>query len=229
MLRPILILLLAFWGTTVHADEKDDAAFFMAHFFELDFWDIEGRSFPKVYYWYYKDLLSSRSIEVVDRDRFSSMFPQSAADDRNEQYRQHASDAIIEFYGPENLGQIVDFFQTPTGQKMLRKAKADNLFRRARYQTSKNGPIEKMKAYVAFSELSRYSEFASSPAGRFFVRETYFLRRKLFHDKMEYSRWYTPPLNRPYIVDILKADGVLKFPNRIARDALIREIRAASP
>ena len=228
MLRSILILLLALWGTTVHADEKEDAAFFMTHFFEPEFWDVGRRSFLKNTYWYYNDLLSSRSIEVVDRDRFNSMFPQSAADDTDEQYRQHASDAIIEFYGPENLGQLVDFFQTPTGQKMLRKAKADNLFRRARYQTSKNGPIEKMKAYVAFSELSRYSEFASSPAGQFFVRETYFLRRELFHDKQKYSRWYTPPLDRPYIVDILKADGVLKFPNPTLRDAMIREIKAAS-
>ncbi|MEP3635985.1 MAG: hypothetical protein ABJN14_01825 [Paracoccaceae bacterium] len=229
MLRSILILLLALWGTTAHADEKEDAAFFMTHFFEPDFWETERRKFLN---WggsaYYHDLLWARNIQILDRTRFNSMFPQSAADDAAQQFERHASDAIIAFYGPENLAQLVDFFQTPTGYKMLEKAKADNLFRRTNLVSPLRGPVAKMKDYLKFSEHTRYSSFASTPAGQFYVQQTYVLRRTLSYDRELRFRWYMPPLDQPFLIDIVEADGVLKFPNRIARDALIREIKAAS-
>ncbi|MEP3847490.1 MAG: hypothetical protein ABJM43_19260 [Paracoccaceae bacterium] len=243
MLRSILILLLALWGATAHADEKEDAAFYVTHFLPSFLAGTDAFPRPTGFFpWdrYYKDLFASRHIQILDRKRFNSMFPQSAIDDAFQQLRGYTSEAVVEFYGPENLAQIADFFQSPTGQLIferirLGREKTEELLRNpnsssgtVRRLWTNPGTGTRLEHLLKFSELSRYNAFANTPAGQIFVEQENVLRMTLRRDKRRLSLWYTPPLDQPFMIDIIEADGVLRFPNRIARAALIKEIKAAS-
>lgn len=229
MLKRILILILALLGTTALANPKDDAALFMSNFIDQRYWDDVHRISERRKIRIYRDVLLERNITIADAERFQDMIPEIAADETVQRVKSQVETFIIESYGPDHLSQIADFFRLPFGEKMLAIAKDKHLFKNLHRQTPRGGPIEQWWDYLSLQERARFGAFASTAAGQFFVKQTWAVRRALHYEITELSRWPDPPLNRPYIVEILKADGVLKFPNPVTRQSLIRELSVANP
>lgn len=229
MLRRLLAFVLVMFGTPSLADPEDDVALYIEHFIDQSYWDSAHRRGKGVSALLYRKSLSERGVAIVDRKAFINMIPDVAADEAVERLKWHAGQFIIESYGQRYLYEIAVFFRTPTGQKMLAIAKDQNLFKVLHRQSPKGGPIERWRDHLSPLDRARFNAFANSEAGQFFVTQTWAVRRSLHYLIGESSRWPEPPLNRPYIVDILKADGILKFPNRIIRQTLISELGASSP
>ena len=229
MFRSILLLMLAFWGTTALANARDDATLFMSHFIDQKEWNKAHRAFAQNRDRLYRDTLLLQGIDIMDMEHFRDMIPKSAADEAVQQLKHHVADVIIQSYGTETLSQIADFFRTPTGEIMLATARTNKLFKQLHRQSPRGGPVEQMSAYLPIGELARYRVFTSTPAGKVFVQQTWAIRRALYYEIHEISHWPKLPLNRPYIVEIIKTDGILKFPNRVARQSLVRELSVTSP
>ena len=229
MLRPVLILMLALLGTTALANSKNDAALFMSNFIDQRYWDdVHRRSElrkPRIY----RRALLERNVTIADAERFQDMIPESAAAETVQRLKSHVAMFIIESYEPDHLSQIADFFRRPVGKKMLLIAKENNLFKKLHSQTRFRGPIDQWRDYLSLQERAHFGAFASTPAGQAFVNQTWAVRRALHYEITEMARWPDPPLNRPYIVEILKVDGILRFPNPVTRQTLIRELMVANP
>lgn len=139
MLRRMLILTLAFLGTSALANPEKDAALFMSNFIDQSYWDYVERKSEQNKTRVYRRALLERNIVIVDKERFHDMIPESAADEAVQRLKSHVATFIIESYGPD------------------------------------------------------------------------------------------PSLHRPYIVEILKTDGILKFPNPALRQSLIKELSVTNP
>lgn len=133
---------------------------------------------------------------------------------------------LIEAYTPERLKDIVTFFKTRTGQEMLQIAEDNELFKRISYQSPRKGPVAQWKPYLSLQQFTAYKSFSATDSGRFFVEETYRIRRSLRYVIWERAGWPEPPLNTPYIIELLNVDGIFEFANPAARAGLIRNLRA---
>jgi hypothetical protein len=227
MLKRILIFTLAIWGTTAIASPEDDADLFMSHFIDQKNWDMKNPLIYRKNVRRYSEPLRKRGVTIIDQSRFEQLIPEHATEDVLQQRKSHVAEIIIESYGAENLAQIADFFRTPFGQKMLLIAKEEKLFDRqlrSSLKRGKNGPINRWRSYLSPLELAHFSTFANTPSGQVFVKQTWKVRRSVHNEFWNPSHWPAPPLDRPYIVEIMKTDGVLKFPNRIVRQSLISEL-----
>ena len=229
MLRRMLILTLAFLGTSALANPEKDAALFMSNFIDQSYWDYVERKSEQNKTRVYRRALLERNIVIVDKERFHDMIPESAADEAVQRLKSHVAAFIIESYGPDHLSHIADFFRQPFGEKMLLIAKDNHLFKKLHSQSPNGGPIDQWWDYLSLQERARFGAFGSTPAGQFFVKQTWAVRRALHYEIVEISRWPDPSLHRPYIVEILKTDGILKFPNPALRQSLIKELSVTNP
>ncbi len=226
MLRYVLILMLSLLGTAAFANREDDAELYMLHFIHEKHWDRAHRASQYNVERLYREPFRTRNITVLDPKRFNEMMPEIAADESVARLKTHIAQFIIDSYGAEHLSEIADFFRTPTGEQMLAIAKKHNLFARLHSQSQGGGPIDRWRGFLSPLDLARFRSFANTEAGTFFVERTWLIRRSVYYQMYDRPNWPEPPLNRPYIVDIMKADGVLKFPNRVARQSLISEMSA---
>ncbi|MBL1436814.1 MAG: hypothetical protein COB08_011545 [Rhodobacteraceae bacterium] len=229
MLKKILILMLALWGPPVLANPENDAAWFMTHF-------VDQRYLDGVYshgQWHstraHREALLERGVIIVDDERFAEMLSETAIEETVQRLKSRIATVIIESYGPKHLSEIADFFRTPLGGEMLLIAEDNDLFEDLRYASSLNGAIHKWKHYLSPIERIRYMTFTNSPAGQVFVNQTWAVRTSINAEIRKRWNWPDLPLNRPYIVEILKADGIALFPNPIMRRSLIRELSATNP
>lgn len=223
MSRLLLLLFLTLCGTPLIATPREDAEFFITHFIPAK--RMEG---AKSYAFDYRSLLSSRGIVTIDHERYSEIVPRVPTDEELELIKDHVSEIIIANYGEENLSQIVDFFQTPLGEDMLTIAKNNELFAKLFYYRPARSPVQEWSSYLTPLERARYGAFTNTPAGKAFVQQTYGFRQTLHFAFYKRTFWPTPSLDQPYMIEVIKADGILKFPNRTARQSLLRELEAAS-
>ena len=229
MSRLLLVLVLTLFGAQAKANPNDDAAFFMTYFVSQANWDRMHRMMKQRSPRFYRDAFIERNVSIVDEDRFRDLMPDQAAEDAVKLIKSNAVDFIADHYGADNLSEIASFFRSPTGEKMLKVARDKGLFNTLFYRSVTDLPVQHWRSHLSPLELSRYNAFANSEAGRIFVKKTFVIRKALFYQFNDMSKWPTPPLNRPYVVDILKAEGVLRFPNRVVRQSLIRELSVSSP
>ena len=175
-------------------------------------------------------LADALRIDFTDLvEHFLDLMPESATNDAVYRLKNHIAEVIIQSYGSEYLAEISNFFRTQTGERMLIIARQNELFKRLHRQSPHGGPVERWKTYLSLGDLSHYRAFTNTPAGKFFVQQTWAVRRKLHYEIHEISRWPNAPLDQSYFVEILEADGILKFPNRTMRTSLIQELSAADP
>lgn len=227
--RVLSLLLWVFCAVGAWADPKDDASLFLSHFIDQTTWKQVHALSNENYVRRYRLSLQQEGVAIVDPERFLAMLPDLAADEAVEQIKSHLRDMVVEFYGAENLSEIMNFFRTPAGKRMLEVARDEKLFRYLHRQSPRGGPIDRWGDYLSLQERAHFSVFSKTPAGELFVAETWRLRNKVFYEIAEISRWPDAPLNRPYIVDIMKTDGVLQFPNRTLRQSLISELSKTRP
>ena len=228
MLRQILVFMLAFSGGAVLANPQDDAELFMRHFIDQYYWDSAYQSNRRFSVEIYESALRERGVAILDRGRFTDLMPEIAADEAMERLEIRVSGLVIDGYGPHHLSEIAAFLRTPTGRKLLSIANEKDFFSHS-LRERQGDPINEWGDYLSPLELARYKAFTSSAAGQIFVDQTQTLRRSLIPEILGIGNWPDPPLNRPYIVEIIKTDGVLSFPNPVARQSLIRELSAANP
>lgn len=229
MLRLVFTFLFVLFGPMAHANQSDDADFFVANFIDEANWIGTYRSMKSSSPRFYRSALLERNVTIVDKERFKELMPDDATEEAVQLMKSHASAFVSEEYGAENLAEIAAFFRTTTGKKMLKVARDEKLFDRQFYRRSIGGPMQQWRRHLSTLEIARYSAFTNSPAGQVFIRDTFTIRKSLFYQLNNKSLWPKPPLNRPYIVNILKTDNVLHFPNRVARQSLIRELSISYP
>lgn len=204
-----------------HANSEHDADFFTTHFIGQSNWDRALHTGQRLAARLYRDALTEQNVMIVDRDRFVDMIPQSAAEEIVEALKAHVNEIVLKHYGPDHLAHIVAFFKTPVGQKMLDDARRNRLFDRLHYQSQSDGLTGALPAGLTLQDHNRYRTFVATVAGQSFVETTWVLRRSLYYEIHEISRWPDPPLDRPFIAKIIRTDGVLRFSNLVARQALI--------
>lgn len=222
------MLILVLFGTSAIADSEDDTELFMSNFIPQKYWDIAYRTGLRNKAWLYVNPLLERNIVIKDEERFQEMIPEIATDEAVQRLKLQIANIIIDRYGPDHLAEIADFFRTPFGEEMLSIAKDNNLFVKLHSQSPRGGPIERWRPYLSPQERAQFSVFTNTPAGQAFVTQTWAVRRSLHYQFLERSLWPAPPLNSPFIVEAIQADGILKFPNIIARQSLLRELEATS-
>lgn len=224
MRRILFVLTLLLCGTTAPANEKDDAVYYMSHFIEQKEWDSIHRRLQRRGDFFYRRELQLRGITILDYERFRDMMPSAAADEAIEQLKSHIADFVVQSYGEETLAQIADFFRTPTGKRMLAIARENRLFEELARQTPRGGPVEKWKTYLSLEDRTRYSAFTNTEAGQVFVQQTWAVRRAIHHEIYSETHWAELPIDRPYLADIVATGGILKFPNRVARQSFLSEL-----
>ncbi|MEP1537242.1 MAG: hypothetical protein ABJQ34_00685 [Paracoccaceae bacterium] len=229
MLRQILTLVLVLFGAIAQADPKDDADFFMSYFIDQREWDRSYRIIEWNSPILYRDALLEKNVIVLDRGRFRDLMPDTATEDTLQLLKSHVTDFVVESYGTDTLAKIAEFFRTPTGKKMLIVAKNEVIFEQRTILGRNKHPMREWGNHLSVLEFAQYNSFTNTPAGRVFFERTVAIRRAVGYEMTEVSKWPTPSINKSYIVEIIKADGVLKFSNRTARQSLIRELSASIP
>ncbi len=221
--------MLALWGPPALANPENDAAWFIEHFVDQRYWVSAHQTGQWNSARIHREALLERGVIIVDEERFAEMIPETATEETVKRLKSRIATIIIESYGPKHLSEISGFFRTPLGEKMLLMAKDNDLFAYLRYASPLNGPVDEWKHYLQPMERIRYMTFTGSPAGHVFVNQTWAVRNSIIHEIRESWRQPDLPLNRPYIVEILKADGIAIFPNPIARRSLITELSITNP
>ncbi len=237
MISRMIIFVFAIFGTTAFADPEDDAEWYMSHFLTESYWDTAYRNCLRHRARLYYEPLEERNISILDKERFDMLIPESAADEAFLRLRGQLANTIIEGYGPEHLNEIVNFFKTPLGDEMLAIAKGRDLFADKLIQSALDGPVRPWLNLLSTQQRLQFNSFGITPAGQAFISQTWAVRRILFyqkyyhhdHQKRAYLRWAAPPLDRPYIIEMIQAGGILRFPNPIARQSLLNELSASNP
>ncbi|MCF6273072.1 MAG: hypothetical protein L3J37_07755 [Rhodobacteraceae bacterium] len=223
------MLMLVLLGNSAFADSEDNTEFFMLNFIPQKYWDIAYRTGQRNKAWLYINPLLERNIVIKDEERFLEMIPEIATDEAVQRLKLQIENIIIDRYGSDHLAEIAGFFRTPFGEEMLSIAKDHNLFVELQSQSPQGGPIERWRSYLSPQERAQFSVFTNTPAGKAFVTQTWSIRRSLHYQFWDRYLWPAPPLNSPYIIEIIQADGILKFPNIITRQSLLRELGATNP
>ncbi|MEO9898101.1 MAG: hypothetical protein ABJD13_05380 [Paracoccaceae bacterium] len=232
MLKLVFTFFLILFGPMANANQNDDANFFITHFVGDFYWDWTHRTVKLNSPRFYRNALRERDVTIIDKERFIELMPEDATEEAVQLIKSRTSEFISEQYGAENLAKIAEFFRTTTGKKMLNIARNEKLFKGIEnlYATrALNPPMKQWRKHLSTLEISRFNAFVHSPAGQVFIRDTAAIRKSVLFQITHAPHWPTPPLNRPYIVNIMTTDNVLKFPNRIARQSLIRELSISSP
>ncbi|MEP1537363.1 MAG: hypothetical protein ABJQ34_15430 [Paracoccaceae bacterium] len=232
MLRLVFTFFLILFGPMANANQNGDANFFITYFVDDTIWDRAYRAMKLRSPLFYRNALLERDVTIADRERFIELMPEDATKEAVQLIKSRAVELISEQYGAENLAEIAEFFRTTTGKKMLNIARDEKLFKGLESLYSPGAiyhPMKQWSKHLSILEIARFNAFTNSPAGQVFIRDTVAIKKSVFIQIRSPTRWPKPPLNRPYIVNIMTTDNVLKFPNRIARQSLIRELSISSP
>lgn len=213
------------FGKGTFADTNDDARFFIAHLMGEGIWFRlrNNHSFNTAHF--YREAFKTHNAHVVDERRFRSMLPSRTAQDIFDQHRSFVESIIIEQFGADDLSEVIDFFQSPTGERILLIAEDEGLF--VPKYTGRDGYLEVLDdwaSYLELDEFTRYSAFISMPPGESFLQTRQEVQDITMATISTAPGFFQPDLN--VLLEIIEADGVVEFPNDFVREDMKREIEA---
>lgn len=237
MLKTLLICLLFISPKPSFADTSEDVELFMSHFISEGFWfGVRNRGRIDAAY-FYATALGQIDVQIADMTRFREMTPAETVQEIFNQQEALVAGIIVEHYGVEYLSDIADFFQTPTGERMLliaaqegifvQRSDTTEVFIERRFESEWNYNFASWTDYLTFQDFTQYSAFTRTPAGAFFIENTWEIRRISRAEIVASPYFFKPNLNQQFVLEILEAEGVVEFRNRFARQTLVREIKAA--
>jgi hypothetical protein len=175
--------------------------------------------------------LAVTGISIADPERFASMIPDSATDERMARLYQDIADEYLSRFTSEQLEELAAFHRT----NILVKLRAAFEVRAIRYSRSDDNIAElnreDLLQVLTPEELIAYEEFSNTETGRALERHAFPLgltqaSAYTFHE------WdgsvlvpLEPDMRGPYLLDIFEADGVIRFPNPIWRKDAIEQLR----
>lgn len=223
ILKAAVIILVLSSGKASFADTGEDAKFFMAHLMGKGIWFRIRSDHRSNTVRFYREALKTYNARVVDVGRFHDMIPARTAQDIFDQHRTFVENIIVEQFGADALSEIVDFFQTSTGERMLSVAEDEGIFV-AKYtgRTGYREVLDDWASYLELNDFTRYSSFINRPPG-----ETFIVTRQEIQDITMSTISTAPGFFQPGLDPLLKiieADGVVEFPNDFVRESAIREI-----
>jgi hypothetical protein len=155
--------------------------------------------------------LSKRSVRITDNEKLLGLLPVQISDPMIEHIRQAAVDRLAQRVKPAQLASLAEYLRnTPPA---MRSAKEAGLGDRVL-------TIEEFQQEIA--------ALAEGEALKNDIALT-FVGVLLIHLAVREVSQIDTNLASAEIADMLEVDGVFGFPNRIVRQDLIRELRAANP
>jgi hypothetical protein len=222
-LKAAFIILMFLSGKASFADTNEDARFFMSHLMGGGIWFRIRNDHRLNTERFYREALDTHNARVVDERRFYALIPKRTAQDIFDEHRTFVENITVEQFGADGLSEIVDFFQTPTGERMLSIAEDEGLFE-PKYSGS-NGYREVLDDWATYLELddfTRYSAFISGPPG-----ESFIITRQEIQDITMSTISTAPGFFEPSLeplLEIIETDGVVEFPADFVRQNTIRDI-----
>lgn len=217
---------LLFIAKPLYADTKEDIDFFMSHFLDEAFWSPARNSGRLNVANFYEEELRANDIQVVDEARFRDMIPVETVQEVIDQQEALVAETISEYYGVEYLSDIVDFFRSPTGERLLSIAEKEGTFASRQSVTDWNEGIQSWDDTLSLQDFTRFNAFTRTPAGTFFIQRTLEIRQISISKLIASPYFFEPNLNQQFVLQIFETEGIVEFPNRFVRQTMIREIEA---
>ena len=227
MLKLILASFLLFLAKPSFADAREDVEFFMTHFMSDGVWgSIRNIGRFNVAANEYADELQIYDVDVIDTARFRDMIIPHIRQELIDQQEAHVADAILEYFGADDLSDIVYFFRNETGEKMLVVAATEGISMYGHRRRQWSEEMVGWSDYLSLQDLTYYSNFISTSAGAKFIHSRdellQFAFRAFLRSPARFK--FEPNLNQPFILEILETDGVVEFSNSLGHQTLRREI-----
>ena len=235
-MKTIYLALLFVLGTRVVASEQDDAQFVLDQLTTDATIEAIRIVSARLYVNELSPLLTESAIKIIDFDAFSEKIPNSITDIAVDGLRQDMTDRILEDFTAEQLSEIVDFFHSDAWNRLnqiyeyqskQRLSKGD---RTTVFPTIKGYSEKKIRNILSSEEFQQYQSFYASDAGVVFRRKVHGLTRNLgINAQLAPFRFRNvePELNKPYMLEIFQAEGIVVFPNRIVRKDMIAKLKAS--
>ena len=223
ILKAAFISLMILSGNAAVADTREDARFFTTHLMGKGIWFRIRNDHRSNTVRFYSEALKTHNARVVDESRFFEMIPARTAQDIFDQHRAFVENITVEQYGPDRLAQIVDFFETPTGGRMLSIAEDEGLFAPVHMGNLEYREVlDNWASYLELDDFTRYSAFTSGLPGGSFLTTRQEIQDITMSTISTAPGFFQPNLN--VLLEIIEADGVIEFPNDFVRTNSIREI-----
>lgn len=195
------------------ASPQTDADYIAAHFItDDDFQTMSRDMVVKAFAGRLSSALATRSVKIKDDDRFVALLPDTVSDSLFERLQKAASDKLVQSWEPAQLASVADHLRKmpPVLQDVQSGANPDTEDRAL--------SVEELQLKIAALE---HDETAKNEIAMTAVVVMMISLVVQENSKIEID------LKAPYVADILEEDGVFSFPNRIARNDLIRELRGS--
>jgi hypothetical protein len=158
--------------------------------------------------------LSARSVKIKDKDKFVALLPDQFPASLAQRLYETATDHLVQKWQPDQLRSAAEYLrQSPRELRAAQPEASPDADNSAR-------PLEDVLQETSTYVKSR--AFKDETA----LRSVAFM---LFFLVVQEGRRIEIDLKAPYVADMLEVNGVFEFPNRIARNDLIRDLRASNP
>ncbi|MDO6589002.1 MULTISPECIES: hypothetical protein [Rhodobacterales] len=222
-LKTSLIILMCLAGKASFADTSEDARFFISHLMGDGLWIRIQTDHRLNTERFYREALDTDNARVVDERRFYALIPKRTAQDIFDEHRTFVENITVEQFGADGLSEIVDFFQTPTGERMLSIAKDEGIFEpkySGRYGYRE--VLDDWGSYLELDDFTRYSAFTSRPPGEAFIVTRQEIQDITMSTISTAPGFFEPSLEP--LLEMIEADGVVEFPADFVRQNMIRDI-----
>lgn len=179
----------------------------------------------------YARALDDLGGSVADPGRFAAMLPDAVVADYPLLFRHRLSERLAEVLTADELSGVAAFMQTETGALLFAVGMQPHPVPGAGHMVSDIGMFPganvDLSAFLTTEEMAEYAAFLNSEAGRALRRERVGVSLSglgAYFFTIMHAQRAEPRLSEPYVIEILETDGIVTFPNRIARRDVIRSL-----
>lgn len=218
------------------ASPKEDALYIVSLYADDAIYQRVSEHAAKLYVQALARELSAHNVKVVDFDRFEALIPDSISEIGIHGFHTRSTRAIMETFTAAQLSEIVDFEKSDTAKALTRfsrKQIEENIppSERIVFVPTEPGYDEsKVKDILSEKQFQQFEEYYSSDSSKLYEEKrptlALFVGMSVITAHLSYPN-IEPTIYAPFMLEVLKARGIVSFSNPIEKRKMIEKVEQA--